>query len=48
MPRKKKRQTIGKKANRRSVWSINPETRIKESKKRYNRKDKHKEDYRNE
>lgn len=40
--RKKERQTVGKQSNTRAIWLINPVSRIKDSKKKYSRKAKHK------
>lgn len=34
---------IGKKANSRTTWAINPVTRVKDSKKKYDRKQSKKE-----
>lgn len=39
---KKKKKTIGKMASSRMTWAISPITKVKQSKKVYKRKDKHK------
>ena len=45
--KKKKPRTIGELTNSRGEWTINPVTRVKESKKKYDRKkyDIRKEEY---